>query len=188
MLRCVVYYKSLGFAASWTRSLQPSWYCPHLRTTHFIHFQYKPIEVMYLTEHEAYLSLRNEHSKCFIFTTDYTLQSQQHVFIWTVSIRAFVFSVFISFADSAKSQERLRNSNFWVYILSSSLPRWWWAPCCWNLCDFCSPCPWVSPLKKHKKDPWQNNDIVATSCCVFFFKSYIGFLGLRHLYIWQYFS
>lgn len=63
---------------------------------------------MYLTEHEAYLSLRNEHSKCFIFTTDYTLQSQQHVFIWTVSIRAFVFIVFISCADSAKSQEKVK--------------------------------------------------------------------------------
>lgn len=115
VLRCVVYYKSLGFAASWTRSLQSSWYCPHLRTTHFIHFQYKPTEVMYLTEHEAYFFIKERALQSLIFTTDYTLQSQQHVFIWTVSIRAFVFIVLFPLPILPSFRKRLRHSNFWVY-------------------------------------------------------------------------
>lgn len=63
---------------------------------------------MYLTEHEAYFFIKERALQSLIFTTDYTLQSQQHVFIWTVSIRASVFIVFISFADSAKSQEKVK--------------------------------------------------------------------------------
>ena len=46
-----------------------------------------------------------------------------------------------------------------------------------------------SPLKKAQKEaPWQNNDIVATSLCVFFLKSYIRFLGFETLVYLAFFS